>query len=158
GLDMEADLGIDSIKRAEILGELQDRGLVPSGVDMERLSRCRTLGQVVAALRPAGEPASKGPAGWAGEVESIVPGREVVAVRRLDAVAGPVAANHTRGGRRVSAVEPGRLGLPVIPFTVMAELLAQAAAVLAPGKVVVGFRDLQANRWITYEEGAPTVL
>ena len=157
-LDMEGDLGIDSIKRVEILGELQERGRVPAGVDMERLSRCRTLGQVVEILeraRAVETPvvAAAEPARWAGEVESFVPGREIVALKRLDAATDPVATNHTLGGRRLSAVEPSRLGLPVIPFTVMAELLAQAAAALVPDRVVVGFRDLQANRWIRYEDG-----
>jgi len=149
--DMEADLGIDSIKRVEILGELQASGVVPDGDGMERLSRCRTLGQVLDALRPAG-PEPAGPSGWAGEVERFVAGREFVGVRWLDAAADPVARHHTLGGRRLSAVEPDRLGYPVVPFTVMAELLAQAAATLAPGKAVVGLRDVQANRWIPYED------
>lgn len=53
-LDLEADLGIDSIKRVEILGTLRD-GLpaLASGPDSEvdlidQLSRARTLGEIVA--------------------------------------------------------------------------------------------------------------
>ena len=149
-LDMEADLGIDSIKRVEILGALQERGVFPEGVDRERLSRCRTLGQVAALLKKTAPATPQ----WVGEIETFTPGKEVVALRRLDAATDPVAAQHTLGGRRISALEPQRLGLPVIPFTVMAELVAQAAALLVPGKVVIGFRDLQANRWIRYEETA----
>ena len=34
----------------------------------------------------------------------------------------------------------------------MTEMLAQAAQVLAPGRVVVGLRDVRAHRWIRYEE------
>ncbi len=34
--DMEGDLGIDSIKRVEILGELQAQGAVPAGIEMDR--------------------------------------------------------------------------------------------------------------------------
>jgi hypothetical protein len=75
----------------------------------------------------------------------------LVAVRRLDRD-DPVASQHTLGGRRVSAIDPARLGLPVVPFTVMTEMLAQAAAKLVPGRAVVGFRDVQAHRWIRYEE------
>jgi acyl transferase domain-containing protein/phosphopantetheinyl transferase len=89
---------------------------------------------------------------WVGTVVSLVPGRELVAVRQLDARRDPVAEHHTLGGRRVSVLDPGRKGLPVLPFTVMAEMLAQAAAVLVPGRPVVGFRDVQAHRWIRYEE------
>jgi acyl transferase domain-containing protein/phosphopantetheinyl transferase len=155
-LDMEGDLGIDSIKRVEILGELQARGVVPEGADMERLSRCRTLGQVVQALERSGPSAREcqaAPLPFVGDVERHDPGREFVGIRWLDASDDPVALNHTLGGRRISAVDPGRLGLPVVPFTVMAEMLAQAAAVLVPGEVVVGLREVRANRWIPYEDG-----
>ncbi len=82
-----------------------------------------------------------------------------MAVRWLDLRDDPVARHHTLGGRRLSAIEPDRLGLPVVPFTVMTELLAQAAAVLVPGKVVTGLRDVQANRWTTYlDENEPVAL
>ncbi|HEY2154988.1 MAG TPA: type I polyketide synthase, partial [Isosphaeraceae bacterium] len=58
---------------------------------------------------------------WAGEVRRINPGREAEAVVTLDAVGDPVAEHHTFGGRRVSSVAPTMKGLPVLPFTVMAE-------------------------------------
>ena len=47
GMDMEADLGIDSIKRVEILGAMEEQvpGLPP--VEAEVLSELRTLGQIV---------------------------------------------------------------------------------------------------------------
>ena len=155
GYDMEADLGIDSIKRAEILGELQGLGLVPEGLDLERLSRCRTLGEVVTLLEPeaaAARPsAASAPAAWPGVVEAFVAGREFVGTWPLDAATDPVAWHHTLGGRRVSAIEPGRLGFPVVPFTIMAEMLAQAAAMLVPGRTLVALRDLQASRWVAYE-------
>jgi phosphopantetheinyl transferase/malonyl CoA-acyl carrier protein transacylase len=162
GYDMEADLGIDSIKRVEILGELQALGLVPAGLDLERLSRCRTLGDVVALLEPkpaanAPAAASAAPPPWPGTVETFVAGREFVGTWPLDAATDPVAWHHTLGGRRLSAVEPGRLGLPVVPFTIMAEMLAQAAAVLAPGLRVLALRDVQASRWVPYE-AAPSEL
>ena len=45
-MDMEADLGIDSIKRVEILGVMEERvpGLPP--VEAEKLAELRTLGQI----------------------------------------------------------------------------------------------------------------
>ncbi|MGE5755360.1 MAG: beta-ketoacyl synthase N-terminal-like domain-containing protein [Planctomycetaceae bacterium] len=159
-LDLEADLGIDSIKRVEILNDLQGAGIVPAGVDLDRLSRSRTLRQVLEGLGPgpAERPAPGAePGPWVGSIESLEPGRSLVAVRRLDASDDPVAEHHTLGGRRVSALDPSRKGLPVVPFTVMAEMIAEAAAVLAPGRAVVALRDVVASKWIRYEE-APVVL
>jgi acyl transferase domain-containing protein/NAD(P)H-dependent flavin oxidoreductase YrpB (nitropropane dioxygenase family) len=51
-LDMEADLGIDSIKRVEILGKLREdfpglRGLSDTAEAMDALARARTLGVIV---------------------------------------------------------------------------------------------------------------
>jgi len=109
-------------------------------------------------LRPVEAPAPEvRPGPWAGEVVAIEAGRRVVTRYRLDAVGDPVAAHHTLGGRRVSAVEPGRLGLPVLPFAVMAEMLAQAAGILAPGEVLIALRGVAAHRWIRYED-APVAL
>ncbi len=50
-MDMEADLGIDSIKRVEILGALQE--LYPDfpKPNMEELGELRTIGQVAAYLQ-----------------------------------------------------------------------------------------------------------
>ena len=51
-LDMEADLGIDSIKRVEILGKLRDEFRQPENLSdsaevMDDLARARTLGEIV---------------------------------------------------------------------------------------------------------------
>nr|ABF00127.1 polyunsaturated fatty acid synthase [Pseudoalteromonas sp. DS-12] len=45
-MDMEADLGIDSIKRVEILGTVQDTPGLPE-LSPEDLAECRTLGEIV---------------------------------------------------------------------------------------------------------------
>jgi acyl transferase domain-containing protein len=47
GMDMEADLGIDSIKRVEILGAMQERFPSLPKVDNSALSEMRTLGQII---------------------------------------------------------------------------------------------------------------
>ncbi len=93
------------------------------------------------------------PGPWSGEIRRLVEGREVEAVLALDAQGDPVAEHHTFGGRHVSAVDPSMKGLPVLPFTVMAEMLAQVAARLAPGRVLVGLREVRARRWVRYEDG-----
>jgi acyl transferase domain-containing protein/NAD(P)H-dependent flavin oxidoreductase YrpB (nitropropane dioxygenase family) len=60
-LDLEADLGIDSIKRVEILGSLRDAlgGAALSSETMDRLARARTLGAIVEQLSQGFEPAVK---------------------------------------------------------------------------------------------------
>ncbi|CAM3888952.1 type I polyketide synthase [Shewanella aquimarina] len=47
-MDMEADLGIDSIKRVEILGTVQDELPGLPDLNPEDLAECRTLGEIVA--------------------------------------------------------------------------------------------------------------
>ncbi len=46
-MDMEADLGIDSIKRVEIMGALQERHPDLPKVEPQALAELRTLGQIV---------------------------------------------------------------------------------------------------------------
>ena len=95
----------------------------------------------------------RAPARGSGEVRRLDPGRRGRGGPvTLDAAGRPGGrASHARRpaglGRR-----PGVTGLPVLPFTVMAEMLAQAAARLVPGKPLVGLRDVQARRWIRYED------
>jgi acyl transferase domain-containing protein/acyl carrier protein len=51
-MDMEADLGIDSIKRVEILGALQEAYPdLPKPDNMEELAELRTIGQIVTYLQ-----------------------------------------------------------------------------------------------------------
>ncbi|MER6526827.1 SDR family oxidoreductase [Streptomyces sp. NPDC001508] len=72
-LDLEADLSVDSIKRAEIAGQLARRLHLPAadGVDMEELSRARTA---------------------AGIAELIVAARQDDTSPTQPAAAGPIAA------------------------------------------------------------------
>jgi acyl carrier protein len=50
-MDMEGDLGIDSIKRVEILGALQDQYPELPDVEPDVLAELRTLGQIIAYMR-----------------------------------------------------------------------------------------------------------
>jgi acyl transferase domain-containing protein/phosphopantetheinyl transferase (holo-ACP synthase) len=88
---------------------------------------------------------------WSGAVVSVVEGREAVSILTLDVDGDPVAEHHTLGGRRVSKLHPEWRGLPVLPFSVMAEILAEAAARLVPGRPVVALREVMAQKWIRYE-------
>ena len=82
GMDLEADLGIDSIKRVEILSNVQER--VPSlpELDNERMSALRTLGEVVGYLRSvSGAPAEREPEALAEVAEAAAaPTRRVIAI------------------------------------------------------------------------------
>ncbi len=50
-MDMEADLGIDSIKRVEILGTVQDELPGLPELSPEDLAECRTLGEIVSYMQ-----------------------------------------------------------------------------------------------------------
>jgi acyl transferase domain-containing protein/phosphopantetheinyl transferase len=93
------------------------------------------------------------PGPWAGEIIRLVPGEEVNTQLVITAHDDPIAQHHTLGGRKISALEPTLLGLPVLPFAVMAEMAAQAAAlVVEPGLVLAGLRSVRAHKWVRYEE------
>jgi acyl transferase domain-containing protein len=107
----------------------------------------------LADLEPA-DHASQKPGPWAGEVLVWEPGRLIVTRFPLSPGGDPVAENHTLGGRRISAIRPELKGLPVVPFAVMAEMVAQIGSLLIPsGLVLDGLDDVRAHRWVPYEEG-----
>jgi malonyl CoA-acyl carrier protein transacylase len=61
-MDLESDLGVDSIKRVEILAALRDRTPNLPELDMAKLGALRTLGQIVAHVREVmGSPAQEAP-------------------------------------------------------------------------------------------------
>ena len=51
GMDMESDLGIDSIKRVEILGSVQDNIPGLPEISSDELSEMRTLGEILTLLQ-----------------------------------------------------------------------------------------------------------
>ena len=75
GMDMEADLGIDSIKRVEILGAVQDEIPNLPELNPEDLAELRTLGQIVDYMQEK--------AGAAASVASAVP-QAAVATSSVD--------------------------------------------------------------------------
>lgn len=93
------------------------------------------------------------PGPWLGEIRRLVPGAEVESVYVLDVRRDPIAEHHTLGGRKVSAIDPTLKGLPVLPFAVMAEMAAQAAAMIAsPRLVLVRLLHVKAHKWVRYED------
>ena len=61
GMQLDADLGIDSIKRVEILAALQERLPEAPVIGPEHLGTIRTLGQIAEFLGSAGSPSAPAP-------------------------------------------------------------------------------------------------
>ncbi|CAN5845828.1 hypothetical protein BH23GEM7_BH23GEM7_05840 [soil metagenome] len=157
-LDLEADLGIDSIKRVEILGALQQRSERLAAQEMEALSARRTLRGILELLQecaadvPDAAVSSVAPLPLIGRVIALDPEREVTVERVLDVEDTLFLRDHTFG-RRVSRYDADLLGLPVMPLTASMELMAEAASLLAPGQRLVGMRQVRGFRWITLQDG-----
>jgi phosphopantetheinyl transferase (holo-ACP synthase)/acyl carrier protein len=172
-LDLEADLGIDSIKRVEVIGALRER--IGAAAQLDRLTEARTL---AAMLQMLGAPGASGPGApqagamavraveppsgmladlpLIGTVVSYEQGHELVATRTLDVETDLFLRDHTFGGS-VSDDDPALRGLPVVPLTMSIEMLAQAAAALDGGRLVTGVRDVRAYQWIALDRGRTTL-
>nr|WP_245542702.1 type I polyketide synthase [Psychromonas ossibalaenae] len=93
-MDMEADLGIDSIKRVEILGAVQDEIPQLPELNAEALADLRTLGQIVTYMSEQGEAQIDSSAAAAqSEVVELPPAADfqpapsaTVVIKHLDAV------------------------------------------------------------------------
>lgn len=178
-VNLEADLGIDSIKRIEILGSLWERHPELPRENLERAAALKNLAEVIAFLenpdqehsldeerQPLPGPqelpeASGNPAAWENfplvdEVLSFQPGESLRARRRFDPGHDRFLLDHTIGGR-VSDAHPEWLSLPVMPLTMSMELMAEAASLLLPGRALTGMKEVRAYRWISFERGAVTL-
>jgi acyl transferase domain-containing protein/phosphopantetheinyl transferase len=111
-------------------------------------------GSSAAAPAPVQAPAARRP--FLNEIVEVVQGSHAIARHRFDLSTEAVFWDHTLG-RDVSTEDPGLLGLPVVPLTVTMEMLAEAGALLAPGRVCIGMRDIRAARWVTIEKPGYTV-
>ncbi|HEV3215448.1 MAG TPA: beta-ketoacyl synthase N-terminal-like domain-containing protein [Vicinamibacterales bacterium] len=77
----------------------------------------------------------------------------LVAHCTLDLDQHPFLRDHTFG-RNVSADDPLLTGFPIVPFTVLMEIMAEAATALAPQKTVTGMREVRVNRWLAVDRGS----
>jgi acyl transferase domain-containing protein/phosphopantetheinyl transferase (holo-ACP synthase) len=177
-LDLEADLGIDSIKRVEILGTLR-RTLADQDVDLESLAARRTIRQIVDALgvasTVAGSPGAElgavatGPSDPLTSLASIVASypllgelvtgtpSDTITTRRTFDIDEDIYLQHHTLGRSISASNPSLLAMALLPMTMSLEILAEAAACLIPDLLVIGMRNVRANRWIAFDEGPQTL-
>jgi acyl transferase domain-containing protein/phosphopantetheinyl transferase/acyl carrier protein len=181
-LNMEADLGIDSIKRIEILGAFQRASGLISPEEMEHVAAFKTLQQVIghaveASRQPrgpvvavaeapmttaqlparvsAGAEPSRGV--FVGGILSLTPEEEVVVACTLDLRAHEFLRHHTIGGRP-SAVDESRSAMPIVPLTISLEIMAEVAAILCPGQRLTGMRDVRAARWFNLDADRRSVV
>src|SRR5262245_48831781 len=91
-----------------------------------------------------------------GTIVSLTPGRELVACRVLDLEEDVFLKDHALG-RDISVTDQNLRGLSIVPLTISMEILAEAAAVLVPNKLVIGMKDIRAYRWIGLDEGQLTL-
>lgn len=173
--NLEADLGIDSIKRVEIVSAFGRQTGLLDPQDMDKVSSLKTLGAMVDffARTPVGD-RPRDPGGltelaappaepFTGQatrhlpfiraVRAHEPGQMLEALCTLDLNEDLFLRDHTLG-RAISQDDPDLPALPVVPLTVSMEILAEAAAYLAPGLVLTGMREVRAYRWILIEDGA----
>ena len=106
-MDMEADLGIDSIKRVEILGAVQDALPGLPEVDAETLAEMRTLQEITTAFTqssaaPTGAVAQTDQVETAEAVTLAAAPTAIVAVKRL-----PVVMKETHAFSNVLIVDDG---------------------------------------------------
>ncbi|WP_437928900.1 SDR family NAD(P)-dependent oxidoreductase [Sorangium sp. So ce291] len=121
-MELESDLGIDSIKRVEILSAVRDRTPGLSEVDASALAQLRTLGQVVDHLRaslPAGAPAASAVASPAAAAIATSPGA-APAAPAVASAAAPVASAEVE--RVVMAVVAETTGYPAEMLGLQMEL------------------------------------
>ncbi|WP_437308298.1 SDR family NAD(P)-dependent oxidoreductase [Sorangium sp. So ce388] len=121
-MELESDLGIDSIKRVEILSAVRDRTPGLSEVDASALAQLRTLGQVVDHLRaslPAGAPAASAVASPAAAAAAASPAA-APAVAAMAPAAAPVASAEVE--RVVMAVVAETTGYPAEMLGLQMEL------------------------------------
>jgi hypothetical protein len=92
-----------------------------------------------------------------GEIVRHEPGCELILRRRMDVKEDLYAGDHTLGGRDASAVDASQHGLPFMPMAFSLEMMAEAAAFLLPGRLVVGMKRVRLQRWIPFDDEPITV-
>jgi len=160
--DLESELGIDSIKRVEIIGALKTRLELPAE-SIEGLTACKTLRAMAHRLQRNPEAMAAGisnaerseqkPLPLLGRVISHTPLNEVEVSREFSLECDAFLRDHTLG-RAVSTVDGSLRGLPVMPLTMSIEVVAEAASLLAPGMFITQIREIRAHSWITFETGS----
>jgi acyl transferase domain-containing protein/phosphopantetheinyl transferase len=186
-LNMEADLGIDSIKRVEILGGFQQATGLIRPEDFEQLSGLKTLQQVIEYVtqRSSGVPVSRvtppavndmerpskahegqeevhlkdSPHGpFVREILSVMVGEKAAVSCTLDVRIDRFLQDHIVLGRRSSPSDASLPGMAAVPLTISLEMMSEVAALVLPTKRLIGMRDIRSSRWFALEEDKRTVV
>jgi acyl transferase domain-containing protein/phosphopantetheinyl transferase len=157
--DLEADLGIDSIKRVEILGAFRREAFPglqePPTRFLERMTAARTLGAVldrVAEMTLEGAQTTPA-AGRFPFLDSILahePNR-LLAESEITVARHRFLHDHVFFGRNLSVADPELRGLPVMPLAVMLEIMAEAVQALNPAGVIRTIHAVRTMRWLSFE-------
>ncbi len=89
-------------------------------------------------------------------VVALRPGEELVARCTLDLERCPLLRDHCIG-RDVSTDDPELPAFPVVPFTLLMEIMAEAAVALRPGGTLTGMRDVRVHRALGVDRGAVVI-
>ncbi len=65
--------------------------------------------------------------------------------------------DHALGRGQVSISDPALYAYCIMPLTMSLTALSEAARALFPDKVVIGLKDIRANKWLSFEQHARTV-
>jgi acyl transferase domain-containing protein len=126
-MDLESDLGIDSIKRVEILAAMEERFPASSRVETDRMGSLRTVRQVLEALAPPADPA---PPSAEGQEEGA---RRATGAADREATAGLPAVVHPNGdaGHRAPS-DASTLGTTDDTVRLQRQVLRAVAALRPP--------------------------
>jgi phosphopantetheine--protein transferase-like protein len=176
-VNLEADLGIDSIKRIEILGALWQQQPSLKSENLEKVAGLKSLREMATFLskpNPSATPDSESePNGHRqiekissfeslptspllGELISFAPGEELVVQRKFDLFEDVFLRHHALGGQ-IALGDKELTALPVMPLTMSMEILAEAGSTLVPDKLLTGMKDIRAYRWIALEQSSMTL-
>lgn len=85
-----------------------------------------------------------------GQVIQYIPNQELIMRRTLDMEKDTFLEDHLFVNAK--GVKAPSECLPVVPFTVSLEMMAEVAACLVPGQGLLGFEHISAQEWIQLEE------
>jgi len=91
------------------------------------------------------------------EVIRYEAGREMEALAHYSVNEHVFLLDHALGQGDISVVDSSIRGFAVMPLTMSLNTLSEAARTLFPGKVVIGLKDIRANKWVSFENGTRTV-
>ena len=148
-LDLEADLSIDSIKRAEVAGEVATRlGLSVEGeeAELEELVRARTVRAMVdwlttrisGAVAGSGRPPSAPAPGAAGLGPAVLPPPVAANGGTATPAATPVANGGTTATPAANGATPGADARGVAPTRMLSTLVAVSEAPTLPATTLAG--------------------